>query len=273
MGAVFRGTDWATAPRSTTHRALRKLSSATVSTPLRIAMWSGPRNLSTAMMRSFENRMDTFVTDEPLYAHYLKVTGLAHPGADLVIAAYESDWRNVAASLTGPVPGRKAVWYQKHMTHHLLPHIERGWLADLTHAFLLRDPVAVLPSLDAKYARPTLADTGLVQQLEVFEFVRHATGRTPPVIDAADLLRDPPALLRALCERLELTFDDRMLHWPAGPRSTDGVWAKHWYHSVEQSTGFAPERTQRTALDPHLQALYAQCRPYYEALHAHRLRA
>ena len=244
-----------------------------MSTPLRIAMWSGPRSLSTALMRSFGNRADTFVTDEPLYAHYLKVTKLAHPGADEVIATQENDWRRALAWLTGPVPEGKAIWYQKHMTHHLLPQIERDWLADLTHAFLLRDPLDVLPSLDAKFAQPNLADTGMAQQLEIFEFVRQRTGRVPVVIDTADLLHDPEGTLRALCAALGIEFDAQMLQWPAGRRSTDGVWAKHWYHNVEKSTGFASERTRHTELNSQLAALYQECLPYYEALHAQRLRA
>lgn len=239
--------------------------------PLRIAMWSGPRNLSTALMRSFGNRADCFVTDEPLYAHYLKTTGRPHPGAEEVIAKHDSDWRSVAAWLTGPVPGGKPVWYQKHMTHHLLPQVERGWLAQLTHCFLLRDPREVLPSLDAKFARPTLADTGLAQQWEIFEFVRERSGRIPPVIDAADLLRDPRAVLEALCAALGIEFDAHMMHWPTGRRETDGVWAKHWYHNVEKSTGFGPERTQSAVLEPHLVPLLEECRPYYDRLRAHCL--
>ncbi len=245
----------------------------TTSAPLRIAMWSGPRNLSTALMRSFGSRADTVVSDEPLYAHYLKVTGLAHPGADEVIATHENDWRRAVDWLTGPVPEGKPVWYQKHMTHHLLPKIERAWLGSLTHAFLLRDPREVLPSLDAKFARPCLADTGMAQQLEIFEFVRARTGRIPPVLDTADLLRDPEGMLRALCAKLGLEFDANMLHWPAGRRATDGIWAKHWYHSVEKSTGFAPERERRAELGDHLAPLLAECMPYYDALHCHRLRA
>jgi hypothetical protein len=239
--------------------------------PVRIAMWSGPRNLSTALMRSFGSRADTFVTDEPLYAHYLKVTKLAHPGADEVIATHEHDWRRAAAWLTGSVPEGKAIWYQKHMTHHLLPGIERDWLANLTHAFLLRDPRDVLPSLDLKFAQPTLADTGLPQQIELFELVRRRTGRVPPVIDAADLLRDPPKILRLLCERLGIEYDACMLHWAAGKRATDGVWAKHWYHGVEQSTGFGPERARRAELNEHLAGLHEECLPHYRALHAQRL--
>jgi hypothetical protein len=244
-----------------------------MSAALRIAMWSGPRNLSTALLRSFGNRTDCFVTDEPLYAHYLKVTGLAHPGAEEVIATNDSDWRSVVRGLTGPIPEGKSVWYQKHMTHHLLAMIERDWLAQLSHCFLLRDPREVLPSLDAKFAKPSLADTGMAQQWEIFEFVRGKTGRVPPVIDSAELLRNPRGILEALCAALDLPFEEGMLHWPTGKRATDGVWAKHWYHNVEKSSGFGVERASTPELDEHLAALHEQCRPIYERLHALRLRA
>ena len=244
--------------------------------PVRIAMWSGPRNLSTALMRSFEARGDAFVTDEPLYAHYLAATGVAHPGAEEVIATHDADWRRVVAWLTGPVPGDQPVWYQKHMTHHLLVQIDRdwhGWLGGLAHAFLLRDPRDVIPSLDLKFARPRLVDTGLPQQLELFELVRARTGRVPPVIDSADLLRDPPGVLAALCAALGIEFTSRMLSWPPGRRATDGVWAKHWYASVERSTGFGGERKEHAPMPAELEPLHRECRPLYEALHAHRLRA
>jgi hypothetical protein len=244
-----------------------------MSAALRIAMWSGPRNLSTALLRSFGNRTDCFVTDEPLYAHYLKVTGLAHPGAEEVIATHDSDWQSVVRGLTGPIPEGKSVWYQKHMTHHLLAMIERDWLAQLSHCFLLRDPREVLPSLDAKFAKPSLADTGMAQQWEIFEFVRAKTGRVPPVIDSAELLRNPRGILEALCAALDLPFEEGMLHWPTGKRATDGVWAKHWYHNVEKSSGFGVERASTPELDEHLAALHEQCRPIYERLHALRLRA
>lgn len=236
-------------------------------------MWSGPRNLSTALLRSFGNRPDTFVSDEPLYAHYLKQTGVAHPGADEVMAVHECDWRKVVEWITGPVPQERAIWYQKHMTHHLLPEIGREWLSELRHAFLLRDPREVLPSLDAKYARPKLADTGLPQQLEIFELVRRSTGRVPPVIDARDLANHPHTMLAALCRGLDIPFDASMLRWPRGRRETDGVWAKHWYEQVERSTGFERFPPRTAPLAEHLEPIYAQCRPYYEELAAHKLHA
>ena len=235
-------------------------------------MWSGPRNISTAMMRSFGNRPDTFVCDEPLYAHYLLHTGLPHPGADEVIRHHESDWRKVVDWLTGPVPEDKTVFYQKHMAHHLLPRIERGWLDDVDHAFLIRDPADVLHSLVEFLPHPTLSDTGLPQQVEIFERVRQRTGRSAPVVDASDVVARPEPTLRRLCAALDLEFTPAMLTWPAGPRATDGIWAKYWYAKVERSTGFAAPR--REASWPVLGAvreLSVECRQYYEQLAAHRL--
>ena len=239
----------------------------------RIAMWSGPRNISTAMMRSFGSRPDTSVIDEPLYAHYLKVTGVAHPGRDDVLAAHETDWRKVADILTGPVPGDRAIWYQKHMAHHLLPMIERGWLDRLTHAFLIREPDEMIASLLKTFPGAGIADTGLPQQCEIFDRVAGWIGRAPPVVLASDVLKDPRAQLEALCDALGIQFLPEMLAWPAGPRDTDGAWASHWYATVEASTKFEPYRRRQVDLDAAQQQLVDECRPWYEKLYALRLRA
>lgn len=238
----------------------------------RIAMWSGPRNLSTALMRSFGNRADTLVADEPFYAYYLLETGLDHPGRDEIIAHHESDWRRAAASLHAPLPAGIRVHYQKHMTHHLLPGIDRRSLDGLTHAFLLRNPADMLRSLGNKLGRVRIEDTGLPQQLEIFERVRHEIGRSPPVIDADDLLDDPAGTLRALCAALAIPFDPAMLHWPAGPRDTDGIWSKYWYESVERSTEFTRWERDEQPLSPPLAALETEARALHEAMHHHRLR-
>lgn len=235
-------------------------------------MWSGPRNISTALMRSWGNRSDTVVVDEPLYAHYLNVTGLDHPGRDEVIASQPTDWRVVVDALIGPVPGGKAIYYQKHMTHHLLPKIDRGWLDHVTNAFLIRHPRAMLISLSKVLARPRIEDTGLPQQVEIFERVRERTGQVPPVIDSRDVLEDPKATLGLLCDRLDVPFEDAMLSWPAGARETDGVWARHWYANVEKTTGFEPY-TPRDEPVPDLVAdLLERCESLYHQMHAHRLR-
>lgn len=242
--------------------------------PVRVAVWSGPRTLSTALMRSWENRSDTAVVDEPFYAVYLAATGLGHPGRDAVLASQPADWRAVAAALSGPVPGGAPVWVQKHMAHHLLPHVGREWLdaPSFRHAFLIRDPAAAVVSLDRVTPDPALADTGLPQQVELFERMSERDGTAPPVVDTADLLRDPRGVLHALCGALGLAFDPAMLAWPPGPRATDGVWAEHWYASVEASTGFDPPRAHTPDVPDRLAPLVARARPLYDALSAHRLR-
>lgn len=240
---------------------------------VRVAMWSGPRNLSTALMRSWGSRADTAVVDEPLYAAYLSSTGLDHPGRDAVLASQPADWRSVAETLSGPIPGGAAVWYQKHMAHHLLPDVGREWLdaPSFRHAFLIRDPAAMLVSLDTVTPDPTLADTGLPQQVELFDRMADRDGAAPPVIDSADVLADPEGQLRALCARLGLAFDPAMLAWAPGPRATDGAWAPHWYGSVEASTGFGRPRTEAAEVPDRLRPVLDQCRPLFDHLSSYRL--
>ncbi len=238
---------------------------------LRIAMWSGPRNISTAMMRSWGSRADTAVCDEPLYAHYLSVTRLEHPGRDEVIAAHECDWRKVVDELCGPIPGGRSVYYQKHMAHHLLPEIERGWLDGFAQAFLIREPLEMLTSLVKNVPQPRVEDTGLPQQVELFESLRARTGVTPPVLDSRDVLENPRRRLGALCESLGVPFDEAMLSWPAGRRATDGVWAKYWYAAVESSIGFEAYKPKNEPLPAALRGLCDECERLYALLHAHRL--
>jgi hypothetical protein len=232
----------------------------------RIAMWSGPRTVSTALMRAWENRPDTVVSDEPLYAFYLHRTALAHPGRDTIIASQPTDWRVVLAQQTSaPLPPGIAIGYAKHMTHHLLPEVDRAALAPLRHAHLIRDPRELLASYTRVRAEPTLADLGLRQQAEIFE----AFGG--PVVDSRDLLADPEGMLRALCLALDVPFDEAMLSWPAGPRDSDGVWAPYWYDSVRASTGFAPYRPPAGPLPARLEPLAERCLPYYSRLHEYRI--
>jgi hypothetical protein len=240
-------------------------------TTLRIAMWSGPRNISTALMRSFGNRDDCAVWDEPFYAHYLKATGIDHPGRDEIVAAHESDWRKVSLACAGPAPGGLPVFYQKHMAHHLLPEVGRSWLAAVENCFLIRDPAEVAVSYARARGNPTLADLGYAQQCEVFEATRARAGRIPPVIDARDVLENPRRILRLLCAALGLGFSERMLSWPAGPRASDGVWAKHWYAAVDASMGFQAYAPPRQPPPARLLPLIAEARPYYERLRTHRL--
>jgi hypothetical protein len=243
-----------------------------MSTGVRIAMWSGPRNISTAMMRSFEARGDAAVTDEPFYAAYLHRTGIDHPLREEVIASQSIDPREVAASLVGPVPGGKPIWYQKHMTLHLLEGFDRDWMSQVLNAFLIRDPPAVLASYAAKRTSVTLADLGFVQQRRLFEREAERLGAAPPVVDAADILGTPARTLERLCRALRIAFTPSMLYWPRGPRSTDGVWAPAWYQSVERSTGFEARALESpVVLPPALQRLADEAQPHYEALKAYSL--
>jgi hypothetical protein len=232
---------------------------------VRIAMWSGPRNISTAMMRSFENRSDCAVVDEPFYAAYLARTGLDHPMRDEVLAAQPQDWRVVAQALVEEAPA--PAFYQKHMTHHMLPGFGLDWTAACRNAFLIRDPAQVLASYIQKRAEVTLEDIGVVRQRELFDREADRLGQAPPVVEGADVLRDPRRLLGALCAALGVPFREEMLAWPAGPRDSDGVWAPAWYEAVERSTGFAaPERAQAPPLTDDLKKIADQARPHYEAL-------
>jgi hypothetical protein len=227
-------------------------------------MWSGPRTVSTALMRAWENRPDTVVVDEPLYAFYLAATGLDHPGRDEVIASQPTSWRVVLRSLTsGRLPPGVTICYQKHMTHHLLPAVDRAALAGLRHAFLIRDPRSLLASYARVRSEPTLSDLGLVQQASIFEKFGG------PVLDSADLLAAPEPALRALCAALGVPFSAAMLSWPPGPRASDGVWAPYWYDSVRRSTGFVPSVAGSAPppdLNPALEPLLEECLPYYEKL-------
>jgi hypothetical protein len=239
--------------------------------PLRIAMWSGPRNISTALMRSFENRPDCAVWDEPLYGYYLAATGIDHPGAAEVIADQGSDADAVIARCIGPIPNGKALFYQKHMTLHLLPELDRGWLANLENCFLIREPEAVIASYAAVRSEATLADIGFVQQAELFDQVRAMSDQLPMVVDSRSFLQDPRAMLQAMCARLDIEFSEAMLNWPAGRRESDGVWAPYWYDSVWQSTGFAPYSERAYKLTDKDREIARKARPYYEKLYRHRL--
>lgn len=239
---------------------------------VRIAMWSGPRSLSTAMMRAWENREDTMVRDEPLYAAYLVQTGLAHPMRDEVLASQPTDWREAVTALTGPVPEGVTIDYQKHMAHHLLPSMSRDWLDGMRSCFLIRDPRAILASYVVKRQTVTLEDIGIPQLHELFDRSAQRTGTAPPVVLADDVQRDPETTLRRLCEALGVPFSDRMLSWPPGRRDSDGAWAPHWYGSVEQSTGFSAPRARTVELTDELEEVAERARPYYEPLLGARLR-
>lgn len=238
---------------------------------VRIAMWSGPRNISTAMTRAWGNRQDTFVVDEPFYAYYLKATGTQHPGAEEVIATGETDWRKIVAQLTGPIRSNKRVFFQKQMTHHFLPEVDRQWLDAVTNCFLIRDPREVIASYIKKRKNPALEDLGYAQQVEIFDFVRSRAKSPPPVVDAKDVLENPVRMLRLLCKAVGVEFSEAMLSWPPGLRETDGVWAKHWYGEVAKTTSFQPHRPEHREVPECLSKIYDRCRECYERLYEWRL--
>ena len=243
----------------------------TASLGIRIAMWSGPRNISTAMMRAWESRSDTTVVDEPFYAFYLKATGQQHPGCEEVIAQGETDWHHVVDQLLGPIPEGKKIFFQKQMTHHLLPVVGRDWLGSVVNCFLIRDPAEVINSYIKKNDDPTLADLGFVQQAEIFDWVLEQTGSPGPVVDARDILQDPERILTLLCQAVGINFDRAMLSWPAGLRETDGIWAKHWYGEVAKSTSFAPYQPRDASVPERFREIHQQAREIYDRLHKFRL--
>ncbi len=236
-----------------------------MSPAVRLGVWSGPRSISTALMRSFENRLDTKVVDEPLYAYYLAVTGIDHPGRELVLERGETDWRRVVAELTAPVEG---LFYQKHMAHHLVGEIEWGWISSLTNVILIRDPSEVIDSYLRSREAVISADIGLDKQCRLYEMLQPK----PPVIDASDFLRRPERYLRFLCAHAGVEFTPSMLHWPPGPRPSDGVWAPYWYSAVVSSTGFRPYEPRAPKLRGAAARVAAEVRPCYERLYEKRVR-
>jgi hypothetical protein len=237
---------------------------------VRVAMWSGPRNISTAMMRAFENRPDTVVVDEPLYASYLARTGLDHPGREVTLASQPTDVAEVIEALRAPLAAGVQVHYAKHMAHHLADD-DLSWTSDFRNLLLIRDPGVVVSSYVRSREACEPADIGLLQQERLADAWRQR-GIEAPVIDASDFLRDPEGHLRWMCDWLGIAFTDRMLSWPAGPRPTDGVWAPYWYDSVLGSTGFEPWRPREVHLNQHDAAVAEACRPAYERLRAGRVR-
>jgi hypothetical protein len=233
---------------------------------MKIAMWSGPRNLSTAMMYAFAARGDCAVWDEPFYAAYLSATGIHHPMRDDIIAAHDPDPVSVAAACTGEIPDGKSIHYQKHMTLHMIPEFDRGFMRDLTNVFLIRHPARVVASYSQKREAPTLADIGFVQQGELFDQVAGWMGRPPLVIDSADIRANPRDSLDKLCTALGIPFTENMLHWPAGPKPYDGVWAPHWYNAVHASTGFGEPEGPLPTLPADYAPLMEQALPHYQRL-------
>ena len=235
-----------------------------------IAMWSGPRNISTAMMYSFGNRSDCVAWDEPFYAFSLVNHGNDHPMRDEIIAANECDWNGLVDKCIGL--GVKPVFYQKHMTHHMLPGYDRSWIHKLTNAFLIRSPEHVLTSYTRKWSDVSLRDIGFLEQAEIFDAVAQKTGAPPAVVDADDILKNPKGILTALCATLNIPFDSAMLQWPKGPKAFDGVWASHWYNAVWESTGFSAPHEKKVELPAALVKIADQARIPYLKLKAFSLK-
>jgi hypothetical protein len=239
---------------------------------VRVAMWSGPRNISTAMMRAFENRRDCVVVDEPLYAAYLARTGIEHPVREAIIASQPTDLVAAVAGLSAPLPSCYRVHYAKHMAHHVARDMDLSWTLGFRNVLLIRDPSEVVASYVRARESCEPEDIGVPQQgwlLELWD----SHGVEVPIIDARDFLGAPEAYLRWLCDWLGIEFDAGMLSWPPGPRDSDGIWAPHWYAAVWASTGFEPWRPREISLSGHDAAVAEACRPVYEALHARRVRA
>lgn len=238
----------------------------------RIAMWSGPRNISTAMMRSWENRSDTEVVDEPFYAFYLNQTRSPHPYFEDVLQSQSDNYGQVVKELTKDGCNSK-VQYQKHMTHHMLAGIDLTWTKELQHCFLIRDPAQVVNSYTNSRGVCSVKDIGIQRQFELYQDITQITGQDIPIIDSNDVLKDPDKVLRILCARLDLTFMPTMLKWPRGGRTSDGVWAKHWYKNVDKSVGFTPYLAKNMRLNDEQLSVVHQVQSFYQQLYRKRISA
>ena len=240
--------------------------------PIRVLMWSGPRNISTAMLRSFENRDDTFVSDEPLYAYYLDQTGYEHPGREEVIDVHDANWRSVINTLTSTIPRGKAIWYQKQMAHHLLPEVDRAWLMrdDIVNSFLIREPREMLTSLINVLGDVDLDQTAMPQQVEILRAIKQA-GKRPVVVDSRDVQDSPRRTLEKFCSSVGIPFSERMLNWPDGPRDSDAVWGKHWYANVYRTTTFGRYRPKEDVLPSRYNDMLRRCEDLYNEMAEHRI--
>lgn len=240
--------------------------------PIKIAMWSGPRNISTAMMRSFENRPDTVVEDEPFYAHYLVKTGVAHPSRMEIIESQENNWDKVSQRLVGEIPNEKTVWYQKHMAQHNIDGCNLSWIKELVNCFLIRDPKEVILSFSKKFELSSSEQLGFTQQLYLFQALKNEMNQVPIVIDSKNILLNPRRTLSIMCDKIGIPFMDEMLTWPPGPRMSDGVWAKHWYQNVEASTGFTPFSEKQIQISNKYSDILNECVDAYNFLNQYSIK-
>ena len=238
-----------------------------------IAMWSGPRSLSTAMMRSFENRNDTYVIDEPFYAHFLDQTKLNHPGRDSVIQSQSTNWDEIVKLCLGKSPqSDKAVFYQKQMAHHNFQGFDISWIKKVKNCLLIRDPLYVIASYNKKFPLHDERQLGYLQQKKIMNFLKKVNGEYPIIIDAYDILNEPRSMLRILCNSLGIRFSEKMLSWPKGKRSSDGVWAPFWYGQVERTTTFVPFKKKDIKLSGSLLTVYKKSLDIYLEMHEKRLK-
>ena len=236
----------------------------------KIAMWSGPRNISTAMMRSFENREDTYVIDEPFYAYYLKKTNLNHPLRQKVISSQESKLKNIIELITGEIPNNKMIWYQKHMVHHISSNMNMDWIKSFENCFLIRHPRDVIISYAKRNPINGINDLGYIHQKYLFQKIKEITGKYPSVFDSNDILINPEKYLRIMCNDFKIDFSEKMLYWPKGPRETDGVWSPYWYKNVMNSTSFNVYKGSKKKFPSKYKYLLEECLPYYEYLYSHK---
>lgn len=234
----------------------------------RLCLWSGPRNVSTALMYSFAQRKDTRVVDEPLYAHYLRVSGLEHPGRAAILAGQENDGQRVVERMLEPWD--RPVVFFKQMAHHLVD-LDLEFLDEVQSLFLIRNPAEVLVSFAKVIPSPRLEDIGIRRQFELYQDLR-SRGQNPVVIDGPELLKGPTVVLKEICRRLEIPFDPAMLSWEAGARPEDGVWAPYWYKRVHRSIGFEPYEAHEFHVPYRLQSVLDASMPYYEALFAQAIK-
>ena len=237
---------------------------------IRIAMWSGPRNISTAMMRSFENREDTFVIDEPFYAFYLSHSGFNHPGKEEVLKSQSTNWDEVVKLITGDIPDKKFIWYQKHMVHHIANEKDIDWLKNFHNCFLIRNPKEVIISYAKQTPINEITDLGFVQQVSLFKKIKTFTGKTPFVFDAKDILINPEKYLKKMCEYFNINFSSKMIKWPKGERNTDGVWSPYWYKNVINSDSFFPYKDSKEEVPSKYKNLLNECLSYYDYLRSYK---
>jgi len=236
-----------------------------------IAMWSGPRNISTALMRSFENRSNCFVSDEPFYSYFLHKTGLQHPLRDEIIKSGLINYNEIIKYITGPIPSSKKIWYQKHMAHHILPESDMNWIKNMKNCLLIRHPSEVILSYSKKNKINSIEQLGYLQQIKIYKILFEEIGTPPIIIDAQDLLQEPKKMLINICGNLRIKFDEKMLSWPLGSRKTDGIWGKYWYKQVEASIGFKPYIKTDRIIPSKYQIIYDKCMRHYDFLYQNRI--